>query len=316
LTNILDLLDNSFIPAERTKARCSFGDIDMQISFNEADIVFFGIPLELTTSFGKGTSRGPEAIRSASGRQIETYVYDEKKDIKEVAKIFDLGDIKLPQNKDNEIDSTFSFLNENVPPLIEELSRTKKKAFILGGEHTISYFCFKGLSATSPLLIHFDAHRDLKSEYEGLKLCHTTPFYRLIDEGYIQGKDMIQIGIRQADKEENHFAEKHGIVTFDPWEIKKNTENIAEYLHKVTNNRNIYISFDIDVYDLPYVPCTGTPEPFGLDPFEILKILKSINDSANLVGMDLVEASLKNDDYREGALATQTLLRIIPRKYV
>ena len=316
MTNILDLLDTFFIPPERTKAGCSFGDIDMQISFNEADIVFFGIPLELTTSFGKGTSRGPEAIRSASGRQIETYVYDEKKDIKEVAKIFDLGDIKLPQNNDNEIDSTFSFLNENVPPLIEELARTKKKAFVLGGEHTISYFCFKGVSATSPLLIHFDAHRDLKPEYEGLKLCHTTPFYRLIDEGYIQGKDMIQVGIRQADKEENHFAKKNGIVTFDPWEIKKNTENITEYLHKVTNNRNIYISFDIDVYDLPYVPCTGTPEPFGLDPFEILKILKSINDSANLVGMDLVEASLKNDDYREGALATQTLLRIIPRKYV
>ena len=316
MTNILDLLDTFFIPPERTKAGCSFGDIDMQISFNEADIVFFGIPLELTTSFGKGTSRGPEAIRSASGRQIETYVYDEKKDIKEVAKIFDLGDIKLPQNKDNEIDSTFSFLNENVPPLIEELARTKKKTFVLGGEHTISYFCFKGVSATVPLLIHFDAHRDLKPEYEGLKLCHTTPFYRLIDEGYIQGKDMIQIGIRQADKEENNIAEKNGIVTFDPWEIKNNINNITEYLHKVTNNRNIYISFDIDVYDLPYVPCTGTPEPFGLDPFEILKILKSINDSANLVGMDLVEVSLKNDDYREGALATQTLLRIIPRKYV
>ena len=316
MTNILDLLDTFFIPPERTKAGCSFGDIDMQISYNEADIVFFGIPLELTTSFGKGTSRGPEAIRSASGRQIETYVYDEKKDIKEVAKIFDLGDIKLPQNKDNEIDSTFSFLNENVPPLIEELARTKKKTFVLGGEHTISYFCFKGVSATVPLLIHFDAHRDLKPEYEGLKLCHTTPFYRLIDEGYIQGKDMIQIGIRQADKEENNIAEKNGIVTFDPWEIKNNKENITEYLHKVTNNRNIYISFDIDVYDLPYVPCTGTPEPFGLDPFEILKILKSINDSANLVGMDLVEVSLKNDDYREGALATQTLLRIIPRKYV
>jgi agmatinase len=316
LTNILDLLDTFFITPERTKAGCSFGDIDMQITFKEADIVFFGIPLEMTTSFGKGTSRGPEAIRSTSARQIETYVYDEKKDIKEIAKIFDLGDIKLPQINDANIDSVFSFLNENVPPLVEELTRTKMKPFVLGGEHTISYFCFKGVSAARPLMIHFDAHRDLKPDYEDLKLCHTTPFYRLIEEGYIQGKDMIQIGVRQADKEENDVAEKNGIVTFDPWEIKNNIENITEYLHKVTDNRNIYISFDIDVYDLPYVPCTGTPEPFGLDPFEILKILKSINDSANLVGMDLVEVSLKNEDYREGALATQTLLRIIPRKYI
>lgn len=316
MTKILDLLDSFFITPERTKAGCSFGDIDAKTSFNESNIVFFGIPLEMTTSFGKGTSRGPEAIRSASGRQIETYVYDEKKDIKEIAKIFDLGDIKLPQYHDGKIDSIFSFLDEKVPPLLKELSRTKKKPFVLGGEHTLSYFCFKGLSETQPLLIHFDAHRDLKPEYEGLKLCHTTLFYRLIEEGYIQGENIIQIGIRQADQEENSIAEKNGIVTFDPWEIRRDIERVSEYISKVTNNRNIYISFDIDVYDLPYVPCTGTPEPFGLDPFEILKIIKSINDSANLVGMDLVEVSLKNDDYREGTLATQTLLRIIPRKYV
>ena len=65
MTNILDLLDSFFITPERTEAGCSFGDIDAKTTFNEANIVFFGIPLELTTSFGKGTSRGPEAIRSA-----------------------------------------------------------------------------------------------------------------------------------------------------------------------------------------------------------------------------------------------------------
>jgi arginase family enzyme len=137
-----------------------------------------------------------------------------------------------------------------------------------------------------------------------------------MEEGYIEGKNIIQIGIRQADQEENKIAEENGIITFDPWEIKNNINNVSEYISKVTTNRNIYISFDIDVYDLPYVPCTGTPEPFGLDPFEVIKLIKSINDSANLVGMDLVEVSLKNDDYREGTLATQTLLRIIPRRYV
>jgi agmatinase len=317
LTKILDLVDSFFITPERTDAGCSFGDIDMKTSFNDANIVFFGIPLELTTSFGKGTGRGPEAIRSASAHQIETFVYDEKKDIKEIAKIFDLGDLKLPAYHDSgKIDSIFSFLDERIPPLVKALSTSKKKPFILGGEHTITYFCFKGLSNSEPLLIHFDAHRDLKPEYNGLKLCHTTPFYRLIEEGYIQGKNIIQIGIRQTDQDENNTAEKNGIVTFDPWKIKNNFDKVSTYISKVTANRNIYISFDIDVYDLPYVPCTGTPEPFGLDPFEIIKIIKSINDTAYLLGMDLVEVSLKNDDYREGTLATHTLLRIIPRKYV
>jgi len=315
LTNILDLLDSYFITPERTEAGCSFGDIDAKTTFNEANIIFFGIPLELTTSFGKGTSFGPQAIRSTSARQIETYVYDEKKDIRDVAKIFDLGDIKIPHN-DGNIDSVFTYLDDKIPALVSELERTKKKPFMLGGEHTITYFCFKGLSQSKPLLIHFDAHRDLKPEYEGLKLCHTTPFYRLLDEGYINGENIIQVGIRQTDEEENKIAEKNGIVTFDPWEIKNNIDNVTKYITNATSKRNVYISFDIDVYDLPYVPCTGTPEPFGLDPFEILKIIKSIDDSANLVGMDLVEVSLKNGDYREGALATQTLLRIIPRKYV
>ena len=317
MTKILDLVDSFFITPERTNAGCSFGDIDMKTSFNDANIVFFGIPLELTTSFGKGTGRGPEAIRSASAHQIETFVYDEKKDIKEIAKIFDLGDLKLPDYPDSgKIDSIFTYLDERIPPLVKELSTSKKKPFILGGEHTITYFCFKGFSNNEPLLIHFDAHRDLKAEYNGLKLCHTTPFYRLIEEGYIQGKNIIQIGIRQTDQDENNTAEKNGIVTFDPWEIKNNFDKVSTYISKVTANRNIYISFDIDVYDLPYVPCTGTPEPFGLDPFEIIKIIKSINDTAYLLGMDLVEVSLKNHDYREGTLATQTLLRIIPRKYV
>lgn len=207
LTNILDLLDSYFITPEWTEAGCSFGDIDVKTTFNEANIVFFGIPLELTTSFGKGTSLGPQAIRSTSARQIETYVYDEKKDIRDVAKIFDLGDIKIPHD-DGNIDSVFTYLDDKIPTLVSELERTKKKPFMLGGEHTITYFCFKGLSQCKPLLIHFDAHRDLKPEYEGLKLCHTTPFYRLLDEGYINGENIIQIGSDRPTRKKIRLQKK------------------------------------------------------------------------------------------------------------
>jgi arginase family enzyme len=130
-------------------------------------------------------------------------------------------------------------------------------------------------------------------------------------EGYIPGVNIIQIGIRQTDKDENKTAEENGVVTFDSWEIHRDIDNVSNYLRSATLNKNIYISFDIDVYDLPYVPCTGTPEPFGLNPFEILKIIKSLNKSSKLVGMDIVEVGLKNIDYREGTLATQTLFRIL-----
>ena len=83
-----------------------------------------------------------------------------------------------------------------------------------------------------------------------------------------------------------------------------------------TENRSVYISFDIDVYDISYVPCTGTPEPFGLNPFQIIEIINNIDDSSNLTGLDFVETGLKNNDYREGTLATQTLMRILTHKFI
>jgi arginase family enzyme len=196
------------------------------------------------------------------------------------------------------------------------MSFLNKKPLVIGGEHTISYFCFKGLSDQEPLLIHFDAHRDMKETFRGMKMCHATPFFRLIEEECIKGRDITQIGIRQADREEDQVAEDKGVVTFDAWNVKENFKELLAYITKITKNRKIYISFDIDVLDLQYVPCTVTPEPFGLDPFEIIKILNSINDSAVLIGLDLVETSLKNDDYREGTLASQILLRILSKKYV
>ena len=162
-------------------------------------------------------------------------------------------------------------------------------------------------------MIHFDALRDLKPEYEGMKICHTTPFYHLLE--YIPGESMIQIGIRQTDKEENDIAVKNGIITFDAWHVHEDIASVLGYLKNATKGKKIYSSFDIDAYDLPYEPFTGTPEPFGLDPFQVLEMIKAIHPTAKLVGADMVEVGLRNEDYREGALATQTLMRILAREY-
>ncbi len=312
--NFLDNYNNFFISPECTDGQYSFGDINSSISFSDADVIIFGIPLDVTSSFGQGSSKGPEAIRKTSACQIETFLFEEKIDIKDRIKIFDLGDISLPKNIG--IEKLFSYLDNIVPSVMNDLILLNKTPVVLGGEHTISYFCIKPFYSQRPLLIHFDAHRDLKPSYDRMKLCHTTQFFRLIEEGYLRANDLIQIGIRQADEKENKIAEEFGVITFDSWSIKEDLETLLKYLNNVTNNRKIYISFDIDVLDLAYVPCTGTPEPFGLDPFEIIKIVKSINESAKLVGMDLVETSHKNEDYREGTLSSQILLRILSRDYV
>ena len=300
-----------FTVPERTKAGYSFADTPAKISFKESNVAVYGVPLDATASFGKGTSRGPEAMRMASARQIETFVLDEKVDIYDRVRIFDLGDLKLPRSKS--IAKKLAYLDSAIPKVVSSLRKDGKMPVMLGGEHTLSYYQLKALAGEEPVVIHFDAHRDMKPEYEGLKICHTTPFYHLLK--YISGKNLIQIGIRQTDREENETAAKNGVTTFDAWQVHDDIGAVADHLQKVTANKKIYISFDIDAYDLPYVSCTGTPEPFGLDPFQVLKLVKAISPSARLIGIDMVEVGLKNGDYREGALATQTLYRILSRKY-
>jgi agmatinase len=306
----LDIL-SLFIVPERTKAGYSFADIPVRISFRESNVVIYGVPLDITTSFGKGTSRGPEAIRRTSALQSETFMLDEKANIHDLVGIFDLGDLKLLKTKN--ITNMLDHLDSTIPKIVASLRNDSKIPVMLGGEHTLSYYQLKALAKEEPIVIHFDAHRDMKPNYESLKICHTTPFYHLLK--YIPGENLIQIGIRQTDKEENETASKNGVITFDAWEVHKDIDTVARYLQKTTAGKKIYISFDIDAYDLPYVPCTGTPEPFGLDPFQVLKLVKAIDLSACLIGMDMVEVALKNGDYREGTLATQTLYRILSRKY-
>jgi len=312
LLSILDEVQSFFVSPELGDVGVSFADFPRKVSLIDSNVIVYGVPLDLTTSFGKGTRQGPNSIRLTSAKQIETYVFEESIDLADKVKIYDLGDMKMPQlDSDSSLSAIISSIGSNISMTAHNIKSSGKIPILLGGEHTISYYQLKALAETKPLILHFDAHRDLKPEYSGMAMCHTTPFYHLINEGHIDGHDLVQIGIRQCDKEENHFALNKGVITFDAWTLHDNIDKLLLYLREVTCDRFIYISFDIDVYDLSYVPCTGCPEPYGLDPFQVAKIVKSISPSALLIGMDMVEVAVRNDDYREGALAVQTLYRIL-----
>jgi arginase family enzyme len=318
------MLEPLFKIPEETGSGCGFADLPSKVSFQDSEVVIYGVPVDLTTSFGKGTYRGPEAIRTTSARQIETFIYEQKDDIQNFVKIYDLGDLKVPfstgtsknenrhsQRGGTSINAVFSFLDANIPSINRTLYDIGKRPVIIGGEHTISYYAIKAFSKEKPVVIHLDAHRDLKHKYDGRKVCHTTPFFLLISEGFVQGNDLVQIGIRQSDKQENKTAKDYGIITFDAWDVHSHFERVLKSIAEITQKRKVYLSFDIDVYDIPYVPCTGTPEPFGLNPFQVLDVVQSIHCSADMIGMDMMEVSLKNDDYREGTLAAETLFRIL-----
>jgi agmatinase len=318
----LSQIEDFFVKPEYTNSQCCFCDIPIPISFKDSNIEIIGLPIDITTTFGKTTSLGPESIRMASAYQIETLVYEKNIDVYEKSLIYDLGDLKMStinnfdSNDKNDLKIFWNKFDEQINEVMSVLIGLDKIPLILGGEHTITYSVFKEFSKKNPLLIHFDAHRDLKPSYNGLDICHTTPFYHLITDGYLHGHDIVQIGVRQADKNENTFAADNGITTFDAWHCYNSFASVLDWIKSNSKDRNIYISFDIDVYDIPFVPCTGTPEPYGLNPFQICEIVNSIDDSSNLIGLDFVETGLKNNDYREGALATNTLLRILTHNFV
>jgi agmatinase len=301
-----------FVSPELGDVGVPFADFPMKLSLTDSNLIVYGVPLDLTTSFGKGTREGPNSIRLTSAKQIETYLYEENTDLTDKVKLYDLGDLKMPQlNSNCSLSYIISSIGSNITLTADHIKASRKIPILLGGEHTISYYQLKALADTKPLILHFDAHRDLKPEYGGMVMCHTTPFYHLINDGHIRSHDLVQIGIRQCDRQENQFALNKGVVTFDAWTIHDNINKLLLYINEVTCNRVIYISFDIDVYDLSYVPCTGCPEPYGLDPFQVAKIIKSISPSAMLIGMDMVEVAARSNDHREGTLAVQTLYRML-----
>jgi arginase family enzyme len=191
--NALETLEPFFVAPEKTNSKCSFGDFPTKLTFQDSDAILYGVPLDITTTFGKGTSYGPEAIRVTSAKQIESFLVDENQEIYEKIKIYDIGDLALVNSK----------LNDKYDKILEKLKRIskinkinslirkeRKIPIILGGEHTLSYFSIKSIANENPIIIHFDAHRDMKPIYDGKKICHTTPFFHLINEGHIKGENI------------------------------------------------------------------------------------------------------------------------------
>lgn len=330
----LKQLSSYVIPPQKTPAKIPFGNPPKLPTFAEAKVVIYGVPFDGTATFGKGSERGPEAMRHVSARQIWTYVVDEGMDIYEKVPVFDLGNFKIKRTvtaKDCKILQSESASEKERKKVVSKVAEVMKQfdvladitkfihqqgkiPILIGGEHTLSYWPLAALAEENPVVIHFDAHRDAKKEYMGMELCHTTPFYHFLQKN--KEIDFVQIGIRQADRDEEEFAQEAGITTFYPQDVKQDLESVESWMQEKTKNRNVYITFDIDALDICYTPCTGTPEPFGLTPEEVLRILKSIDSSATLIGMDIMEVAVKNNDFREAAIATQMLLRILPREYV
>ena len=260
--------------------------------YREADTVLFGAPYDSTTSFRPGTRFGPSAMRQESFG-IETYSPALGKDLVDDTKVFDSGDIELPFGAP---EPALKMIEERAAQILED----GKRPFLLGGEHLVTLGAFRAVQKKYPnvVIIHFDAHADLREDYLGNPLSHACVLrrcYDLIGDGRI-----FQFGIRSGTRDEFAFM-KAGHVTTEPF-TSTTLSSVVDRLTGATgvppvevsgtkSSPPVYLTIDMDVLDPSEFPGTGTQEAGGFTYLQLLADMRLICRKLNVVAMDNVELS-------------------------
>ena len=249
---------------------------------NKVVVVPFG--LEKTVSYGSGTKNGPEEIIKAS-HQVE--LFDEELN-KEPYKEIGIKTLK-PFAIKNKIKSALDQLSK----INKEIMTENKFPMVFGGEHSITPGSIRPFvkKYNEVLLLHFDAHADLRESYHGEKFSHASAIKRCLD---FKNVKVISFGIRNISQAEINFYQKNKNRIEIFWGKDKKSWNLNR-LEKIFKNKNVYITFDVDGFDASIMPATGTPEPGGLMWEDVLPIIKRVCKVSNIVGADINElAPIKN----------------------
>ncbi len=264
-----------------------------QTPLDKADYVILGVPFDVTSTYRTGARFGPTAIRQAS-LNIETYSFRTGIDVEDI-KIHDLGDLHVSTDTAKTL--------EMLQLVIKDILKTGKIPITIGGEHTITYGIAKALgkTASKTAIVSFDAHLDLRNEYSGLKMSHTTFMRRTNEE--VKPAKIIEIGTRAVCREELKYAKEAGIEFFTTQYVRKEgTDHVTKQLReKLEKYENVYVSVDMDILDPAFVPAVQNPEGDGLEMHYLLDILNSICDK-RVVGFDVLEIA---PDYDRGVSAVQ-----------
>ncbi|MFY9553066.1 MAG: agmatinase [Thermoanaerobaculia bacterium] len=236
-------------------------------------------PYERTVSYGVGTKNGPNAILRAS-HYVE--LYDDELD----EEVYRIGIHTLP-----------AWLPENMEPeacvygleeVVAKLLSMKRFVLTLGGEHSIAPGTIRAHRDVFPEMsvLHFDAHGDLRDEYEGQKYSHACAARRWVELGI----PTAQVGIRSISKEEVDYVREMGTTTIvSNREMHRSDGWIDKALARLTPE--VYVTFDVDFFDGALVPGTGTPEPGGGTYDQALAILRRVASERRIIGADVVEHS-------------------------
>jgi guanidinopropionase len=282
----------------------SFMRLPVVNDYTKLDIAMIGVPWDGGTTNRAGARHGPREIRNMSSL-IRRINHATGLAPFELCRIADAGDTPVnPINLMDTLDRVHGFYQEIVKAGVMPLSA--------GGDHLITLPIMRAVAARWPVgMVHFDAHSDTTDSYfGGEKYTHGTPFRRAVEEGLLDPKRTVQIGIRGAlfDAGDMDFARDSGmrIITIEEFYDLGIDAVIAE-ARRVVGDGPTYVSFDVDGLDPVYAPGTGTPEIGGFTTHEAQRMIRGLQ-GLDLVGGDVVEVAPPFDPSGNTALVGATMM--------
>lgn len=260
----------------------------------DTGVTIVGVPFDATSTYRTGSRFAPAAIREAFAN-VEIYSRRLRLDL-EALRVDDAGNLRHTANIADMVAST----RESVAGLL----KADRVPAILGGEHAITYATFGAFPAGTGLLV-FDAHFDLRDEYDGLRLMHATYLRRLIDER--PDLRVVHVGGRAGAREEWEFADRPNVALVTADEAI-GAPDLATRVARLTREiDDLYVTIDLDGLDPAYAPGVANPEPGGLSSRELVSCLQAI-DGACVRGFDIVELCPAYDPSGIGAAAAARFL--------
>lgn len=268
------------------------------------DIALVGVPWDGGTTNRAGARHGPREIRNMSSFMRKVHHVSRIAPY-ELARVADLGD--APVNPIDLMDAL-----KRIEGFYAKIHAAGAMPLSAGGDHLITLPIFRGIAKDRPVgMIHFDAHSDTNDRYFGdNKYTHGTPFRRAVEEGLLDPKRTVQIGIRGSiyGADDMAFAEGSGMRVIYMEEFAKiGVEKVIAEARRVAGDGPTYISFDVDGIDPAFTPGTGTPEIGGMTTLEAQTVLRGLQ-GLNLIGGDVVEVSPPFDPSGNTALVGATLM--------
>jgi agmatinase len=264
----------------------------------DAAICIAGIPFDLGTSNRPGARFGPAAIRQASRMLVDGDHPASWAEIEQLD-LADIGDFRIAHG---DIQGSLAKIAEQAAPL--------RHLVALGGDHTVTLALLRARARRMGQLglVHFDGHVDTWPESFGLVFGHGSPFYHAIEEGLIDPRRTIQIGIRSPIHRDIYdWTVGKGVTIVSSEDVHETgPQAVAEGIREVVGTGSTYLSFDVDALDPAFAPGTGTPEVGGLATWQARAILRRLV-GLNFAGMDVVEVSPPYDVAEITALAAATM---------